>query len=82
DFMPDLYRHLLSYILSRQEDKMFSLDKIYSLYIRKDRLYKHKVLCVNYTTYNVQRAQDLLNLCTHTNVILLSGKTDNLFVYT
>ncbi|EJD05089.1 uncharacterized protein FOMMEDRAFT_79896, partial [Fomitiporia mediterranea MF3/22] len=56
DFILDLCKHLLSHILSRQEDKTFSLDKIHSLHIRKDRLYKHKVLYVNYTTYNVWRA--------------------------
>ena len=37
----------------------------------------HKTLCVNYTTYNVQRAQDSLNPCTHADLIVLSQEDED-----
>ncbi|EJC98936.1 uncharacterized protein FOMMEDRAFT_95103, partial [Fomitiporia mediterranea MF3/22] len=56
NFLPSLYRHLLGCILLRQEDKAFTTDKLYSLYIKNDKLFCLKVLYINYTTYNIRRA--------------------------
>ncbi|EJD07894.1 uncharacterized protein FOMMEDRAFT_74320, partial [Fomitiporia mediterranea MF3/22] len=56
NFLLSLYRHLLRYILLRQEDKAFTTDKLCSLYIKNDKLFCLKVLYINYTTYNVRRA--------------------------
>ncbi|EJD00093.1 uncharacterized protein FOMMEDRAFT_92677, partial [Fomitiporia mediterranea MF3/22] len=55
DFLSNLFTHLLSQILSRNKDNTFILDEINSLCIQNDRLYKHRVICINYTTYNVRR---------------------------
>ena len=48
-----------------------------SLKLVNDRLYRHKVLRVNYTTYNVRRDQDSLNPRTHGDIMLLSGDHDD-----
>jgi hypothetical protein len=44
-----------------------------SLKLVNDRIYRHKVLRVNYTTYNVRRDQDSLNPRTHCDIMVLSG---------
>jgi hypothetical protein len=44
-----------------------------SLKLVNDRIYLHKVLRVNFTTYNVRRDQDSLNPRTHSDVMVLSG---------
>jgi hypothetical protein len=41
-----------------------------------NRIYRHKVLRVNYTTYNVRRAQDSLNPRTHGDIMVLSRDDD------
>jgi hypothetical protein len=43
-----------------------------SLGLVNDQTYQHKVLQINYTTYNVRRSQDSLNPCTHSDIMLLS----------
>ncbi|EJD06407.1 uncharacterized protein FOMMEDRAFT_75658, partial [Fomitiporia mediterranea MF3/22] len=55
NFLLSLCRHLLEHILLRQEDEAFTTDKLYSLYIKNDKLFCLKVLCINYTTYNIRR---------------------------
>jgi len=43
------------------------------VYIAADRLYKHKLMHLNYTTYDVRRAQDIVNPSTsHCNIMLLA----------
>ena len=34
-------------------------------------LYLHKVLCINYTSYDMKQEQDSLNPCTHANIMML-----------
>jgi hypothetical protein len=36
------------------------------------RLYRHKTLCINYTTYDLRRQQDSINPRTHLEIMLLS----------
>jgi hypothetical protein len=38
----------------------------------KNKIYQHKVLRVNYTTYDMRREQDSLNPRTHANILVLS----------
>ena len=43
------------------------------VYIAADRLYKHNLMCINYTTYDVHRAQDIINPSMfHCNIMLLA----------
>ena len=39
-------------------------------------MYRHKVLRVNFTTYNLRRAQDSINPRTHGDVMVLSDEDD------
>lgn len=48
-----------------------------SVLIRNDRMYQHKVIRFNYTTYDVRRAQDVVNPNTpHADIMVLSGDDD------
>ena len=43
------------------------------VYIAADHFYKHNLMCLNYTTYDVHRAQDVVNPSTpHCNIMLLA----------
>ena len=43
------------------------------VYIAADHLYKHNLMHINYTTYDVRRAQDIVNPSTfHCNIMLLA----------
>jgi hypothetical protein len=46
------------------------------LIIINNRIYKHKVLRVNYTTYDLRREQDSLNSRTHADFMTLSHEDD------
>jgi hypothetical protein len=55
-----------------ESDGQFTNQDRMSLKLINDRIYRHKVLRVNYTTYNVRRDQDSLNPRTHADVMVLS----------
>lgn len=43
------------------------------LFFKGDRIYSHRIFRINYTTYNVRRAQDVINPATsHCNVMMLA----------
>jgi hypothetical protein len=45
------------------------------LFFKKDSMYKHNIMRLNYTTYDVRRAQDTINPNTdHRDIILLSAE--------
>jgi hypothetical protein len=45
---------------------------------RHDRIYRHNLLRVNYTTYDVRRSQDVMNASTsHHNIMVLADDDDN-----
>lgn len=78
-----LKEHLLSriqQILQIKPDDQASKDlprvKPPPIFFKGERMYSHKVAQFNYTTYDVRRAQDVVNPGTsHSNVILLSGRS-------
>lgn len=45
--------------------------------IHQDRIYSHKTLRINYTTYDLQRDQDLVTLGTHPDVMVLAQEDDD-----
>ncbi|TFK31268.1 hypothetical protein BDQ12DRAFT_619159 [Crucibulum laeve] len=64
DFLPQLKEHLLGCVLGQKycgDQESFTPQEQNSLHIIGNRIYKHKVMCVNYTTYDLQQAQDSLN---------------------
>lgn len=48
-----------------------------SIHIINNRIYRHKVLRVNYTTYDLRRAQDSLNPRTRADVMVLAHEDEN-----
>jgi hypothetical protein len=48
-------------------------DDINAVLIKNDRVYSHQLVRINYTTYDVRRAQDVINpRTTHRNIMLLA----------
>jgi hypothetical protein len=48
-----------------------------SIFFKHDRIYTHNIARVNYTTYDVRRAQDVFNPATsHCNMTVLAGMLD------
>lgn len=55
-----------------------------SIFFKAERMYAHRTIRFNYTTYDVRRAQDVVNPRTsHCNIMLLnkSSSDDNPFLY-
>jgi hypothetical protein len=46
-----------------------------------DRIFRHKVLRINYTTYDLRRAQDSLNPRTHADVMVMAHEGDHPYWY-
>jgi hypothetical protein len=81
DFIPRLKNHLLSRLLWLKYDGDeldFSRSARRNVIIENDTIYRHKVLRVNYTTYDLRRAQDSLNprVPGHADVIVLSPENE------
>ncbi|GLB33254.1 hypothetical protein LshimejAT787_0101380 [Lyophyllum shimeji] len=79
DFLPRLKNHLLRRVLGQPfdgEEVKYSDDDRNSLTIIKNRLYKHKTIRFNYTTYDMRRAQDTVNPRTHPDVMVLAHEDD------
>jgi hypothetical protein len=54
------------------------LDSEGRAFIKADRMYKHNVMRINYTTSDVRRAQDVINPSTpHCNVMLLGRNEED-----
>ncbi|EIW76039.1 hypothetical protein CONPUDRAFT_65233 [Coniophora puteana RWD-64-598 SS2] len=45
------------------KDFEYHEEQLDALITSKNRLHEHKTLCINYTTYDVQREQDTINAC-------------------
>ena len=79
DFIPNLKDYALCKILGLEHDTneiAFTKADWASVTFVKNRIYQHKVLCVNYMTYDMWREQDSLNPRTHANVMVLSQEDD------
>ncbi|KAI0323530.1 hypothetical protein GY45DRAFT_1349767 [Cubamyces sp. BRFM 1775] len=75
DFMPLLRRHLAARSLSCSENSDFTEAHLDGVHIRNDRLYRHKVLRINYTTYDLRRDQDTINPCTHPDIMVTAPQS-------
>lgn len=53
-------------------DVTFSDEDRQTITFVNNRLFKHKVLRVNYTTYDMRRSQDSMNPRTHADIMVLS----------
>lgn len=73
-------RRLRSYFLAKllnvefdNDENQFSDDELSRLIILNDTIYCHKVLQINYTTYDLRRQQDSINPHTQADIMLLSN---------
>ncbi|KAJ7149300.1 hypothetical protein C8R43DRAFT_1128654 [Mycena crocata] len=86
DFVPKLQEHLLSRIVHPEwtgDGNEFTSQERFQLSLKNQRMYRHKILRVNYTSYDVRRGQDCLNPRTHSDVMTLApeGDTSHPFSY-
>ncbi|TBU26171.1 hypothetical protein BD311DRAFT_849925, partial [Dichomitus squalens] len=80
DFALLLHEHLVRRLLGLGEapDDGFSDEQTGGIRILEDRIYQHKTIRINYTTYDMRRDQDTINPRTHADVMLLcSDDNDN-----
>ncbi|KAL0563085.1 hypothetical protein V5O48_018991, partial [Marasmius crinis-equi] len=73
DFMLKLKHHLLGTILDRRDEK-FSDDECARLKIVNNRLYRHKTLDIKYTSYDILRCHDSINIATRADIIVLADE--------
>ncbi|KAA1479425.1 hypothetical protein DENSPDRAFT_862027 [Dentipellis sp. KUC8613] len=59
------------------EEQTFSTTEQEGLQFINNRLYRHKVLRINYTSYDMRRNQDSLNPRTHADVMVLAHDNDS-----
>ncbi|KAJ7097121.1 hypothetical protein B0H15DRAFT_920861 [Mycena belliarum] len=75
DFLPKLQEHLLARLIHPDwtgDGNEFTPAERACIIFRNGRIYEHKILRINYTTYDVRRGQDSMNPRTHSDVMLLS----------
>ncbi|KAG9087929.1 hypothetical protein FRC06_002302 [Ceratobasidium sp. 370] len=75
-FYPQLKRHLLGRVLGNPNRTDFSVAELAQLDFHKGRMYRHKTLRVNYTSYDVLRQQDVLNAATPHCFIMLPTESN------
>ncbi|KJA19627.1 hypothetical protein HYPSUDRAFT_143405, partial [Hypholoma sublateritium FD-334 SS-4] len=75
DFYPKLQEHILARILHPTwsgDGNEFSDEERNKVFIVNERLYRHKVMRINYTTYDVRLGQDSVNARNHADIMVLS----------
>lgn len=58
------------------EDEYGTQERL-GVQIQNDRLYKHKILRVNYTTYDLRRDQDSINPRNHADIMVLAHEDED-----
>jgi hypothetical protein len=59
------------------DEQAFSDEEWASVIFVNNYIFHHKVLRVNYTTYDMRRGQDSINPRTHADVIVLAHEDDD-----
>ncbi|KDR69150.1 hypothetical protein GALMADRAFT_230924 [Galerina marginata CBS 339.88] len=75
DFYPKLQEHLLARLHHPTwtgDGSEFSDEERSKLAILNNRLFRHKVMRINYTTYDVRRGQDSINSRNHADIMVLA----------
>ncbi|CDO75447.1 hypothetical protein BN946_scf184823.g1 [Trametes cinnabarina] len=70
NFISQLHSHLFMRIYGDIED--LTLAHLDGIEVHNNRIYRHKVLRLNYTAYNMRREQDTINPHTHADVMTLA----------
>ncbi|KAF4611550.1 hypothetical protein D9613_004494 [Agrocybe pediades] len=72
NFLSDLKDHLLSRLLGNTfsgDEEVYTDDDRDEVHIVNNQIYRHKVIRVNYTTYDLRREQDSVNPRTHPDIM-------------
>lgn len=80
DFIPLLRSHLIGRLTGQEytgDEREYSTTERFNLQIEDNRIYEHKVLRVNYTTYDMRRDQDSINPRTHPDIMALSHEDED-----
>ncbi|KAF9554492.1 hypothetical protein CPC08DRAFT_727124 [Agrocybe pediades] len=78
NFLPKLKDHLLNRIFGLPPGSAsYSKQDHSRVNILNNRLYRHKVLRVNYTTYDMRRCQDVINPRTHGDIMVLAKEDES-----
>lgn len=84
-FRAKLENHLLSRIIHEQDHRNFpSFDEVkrQKLRIKNDRIYTHKRVWIHFTSYDVRRDRDVINLASgKQDVMFTSSDTNHPFAY-
>ncbi|OSX57455.1 hypothetical protein POSPLADRAFT_1156730, partial [Postia placenta MAD-698-R-SB12] len=75
NFIPQLKNHLLSRLLGLDfdgDEHEYTAAQRDSVIILGNKIYHHKVLRVNYTTYDIRRNQDSMNSHAHCDIMIHS----------
>ncbi|KAG6827318.1 hypothetical protein H0H92_012339 [Tricholoma furcatifolium] len=82
DFLPKLKDHCLAQLLNDDSydgdgSLKYSATQRSHVHIVGNKIYRHKRMRINFTTYDCQRSQDTLNPRTHANAMVLSREDDD-----
>ncbi|KAL0563662.1 hypothetical protein V5O48_018402 [Marasmius crinis-equi] len=72
DFVPKLWDHLLHRVYGPDSNTEYTTSERSNLSLINDCLYPHRILRVNYNTYDRRRSQDSISTRTHPDIIMLN----------
>ncbi|KAM6499872.1 hypothetical protein JOM56_005380 [Amanita muscaria] len=76
-FIPRLKTHILARLRNLEyngDEHQFSNEELSDVIILDDTLYRHKVLRINFTTYDLRRDQDSVNPRNHADIQVLADE--------
>ncbi|KAJ3006675.1 hypothetical protein NUW54_g3842 [Trametes sanguinea] len=76
NFIPLLRSHILARLMDRRDYEDFTAEELDRVHIEGDRMFRHKTLRVNYTTYDMRREQDAINPRKHADFMVLAQEDD------
>ena len=76
NFLPNLKDHLLARITENPEEGFSDQDRR-QLLIYNNRIFSHKTLRINFTTYDCRRDQDTINTRTHSDIMVLANQAED-----
>ncbi|ETW82718.1 hypothetical protein HETIRDRAFT_119492 [Heterobasidion irregulare TC 32-1] len=79
EFLPRLRDYLLARLLGKiwdGDEHSFTDAEGRQILFDNDHLYRHSTVQINYTTYDLRRAQDSINTHSHADIMLLSHEDD------
>ncbi|OSC99224.1 hypothetical protein PYCCODRAFT_1416437 [Trametes coccinea BRFM310] len=75
NFIPLLRAHLFGRLTNRTDYDEFTAQDLDHVHIDQERIYQHKSLQLNYTTYDMRRNQDVINPRTHADIMVLADNS-------